>query len=1399
MFNNASSLSASNKGKIQKTFSSNANWPYDWVEFVTYESITDANFQDALNLWFSDEANATYTYGNISDWNVTGVTNMTDAFRNRVNFDDNISGWDVSNVTNMHGMFEGASSFNQPLGDWNVSSVTNMDHVFSDATVFNQPIESWDISSATKMGFMFQNATNFNQDIGQWNTSAVRGMKGMLRRASSFNQDISDWNISSVTDLHGMFWFVDSLSNVNKGLIHGSFSSNSKWTNDWRQHVVIDDSNFQTAVNLWFSNQVDANKTFGHISDWNVSAVTNMQGAFENRATFNDDIGDWDVSNITNMGEMFRGAGAFNIDISDWNTSSVSHFANLFKNANSFNQPIGIWDVSTAHNMAQTFAGASSFNQDVSDWNVSSINNMFAMFSGTANLSVANKGKIHKSFSSSTKWPYDWRQYVVINDANFQTAVNLWFSDEANAIATYGHISDWNTSAVTDMSSAFKDRTIFNENINAWDVSKVTTMHGMFRNASSFNQSLNDWNTSSVSNMAQMFWGAVVFNQSIGDWNTTAVTTMMHMFRHARAFNQDIGDWDTSNITNMGFMFTSARLFNQAIGAWDFSSVSTMEHMFREAYALSSANKGLIHESFSSNPNWSYDWRDYVLIDDSNFQTAVNLWFDNQAEANATYGHISDWNVSAVTNMSEAFKDRNTFNEDISAWDVSSVNSMARMFHGASAFNQPIGNWDISTVTSLQGMFNQASTFNQPIGDWNVSSVSLFAGMFSGADAFNQDIGDWNTSSATHMDYMFYLTKTFNQNIGGWEVSSVVKLNGMFWGAKVFDQDLSDWNITSASNLTGFFNIHSTPSGTNKGLIHESFSSNPNWNIDWQEFVALDDSNFQTAVNLWFDNQAEANATYGHISDWKVSAVTDMANTFRGRTNFNENINSWDVSSVTNMAHMFSEAITFNQPIGSWNTSSVISMARMFRKAAAFNQPIGDWNVSSVENMAAMFAESVFNQPIGEWNVSSVSDMALMFNRNSFFNQPIDNWNVSSVNSMNGMFIGSAFNQNISSWDVSSVNNLNAMFWGTPFNQPIGDWNVSSVRNMSSIFRTATKFNQDISQWNVLTDTNMTGMFYNTPSLSSINKGKIHSSFSSNSNWPYDWSAFVEDSPTQSNPVFPISDSNYTKAFPEHWGNPPQNQTRDFVPFPGGYGMGSGTIAKWIQENLDRDKMNNASVPTNPVIDKNSTTPSPSTQVYILIVETSEEKYSEKKSYSLGGEVLFNGGSSIHETGIVISQNILLKNAIRIPSKLDRNTTKFRISFSDFQPDKTYYFKAYAINSAGENRGSVKKFKTAPKNDSTSWYKDAESLPGGWKRSAWLGAFRPTEQTWIYHAELGWLYPSPMADGSLWFWNQTDGWRWTQNGVFPYFFRWRDSSWVYFQGRYKGRAIFFNYTTKSFE
>ena len=44
-----------------------------------------------------------------------------------------ISQWDVSNVTDMWSMFNDARAFNQPLNNWNVSNVTNMRWMFEDA------------------------------------------------------------------------------------------------------------------------------------------------------------------------------------------------------------------------------------------------------------------------------------------------------------------------------------------------------------------------------------------------------------------------------------------------------------------------------------------------------------------------------------------------------------------------------------------------------------------------------------------------------------------------------------------------------------------------------------------------------------------------------------------------------------------------------------------------------------------------------------------------------------------------------------------------------------------------------------------------------------------------------------------------------------------------------------------------------------------------------------------------------------------------------------------------------------------------------------------------------------------------------------------------------------------
>lgn len=45
-----------------------------------------------------------------------------------------------------------------------------------------------------------------------------------------------------------------------------------------------------------------------------------------------------------------------------------------------------------------------------------------------------------------------------------------------------------------------------------------------------------------------------------------------------------------------------------------------------------------------------------------------------------------------------------------------------------------------------------------------------------------------------------------------------------------------------------------------------------------------------------------------------------------------------------------------------------------------------------------------------------------------------------------------------------------------------------------------------------------------------------------------------------------------TKAFPAHWGKPPEIQTQDYVELPDGYGHGSSTVKHWINANLRKDR-----------------------------------------------------------------------------------------------------------------------------------------------------------------------------------------------------------------------------------
>ncbi len=50
--------------------------------------------------------------------------------------------------------------------------------------------------------------------------------------------------------------------------------------------------------------------------------------------------------------------------------------------------------------------------------------------------------------------------------------------------------------------------------------------------------------------------------------------------------------------------------------------------------------------------------------------------------------------------------------------------------------------------------------------------------------------------------------------------------------------------------------------------------------------IALDDSTIRTAVAAWLANATAAEATYGHISTWETSGVTDMSQLFCANENW---------------------------------------------------------------------------------------------------------------------------------------------------------------------------------------------------------------------------------------------------------------------------------------------------------------------------------------------------------------------------------------------------------------------------------------------------------------------------------------------------------------------------------
>ena len=342
----------------------------------------------SMNSAFTDCTNLTLNANDTP--NLSNVTEMNQMFKNTaISTNSKMSEWDVSGVKNMSSLFYEASNFNQDISRWDVSNVETMSDMLSGSTLSSRNLDRllyrWskldlkeNVTLGLPMGLEYTQITSFNTItskgwtinnaiennnpntyafITEWETTADNESITIFANPGfDYNYTIEWDDTEKNTSVTGSITHTYLYAGSHTVKIYGKFPQMLQSASTYAEKLK---KVTQWGSQIWES----MDSAFARCKDLVISATdtpdlsntSSMRSMFYDATNFDSDISSWDVSNITNMRYILSYAQAFNKDISSWDVSNVTDMGDFFKNASAFDQNLSIWDVSKVTSMTTIF------------------------------------------------------------------------------------------------------------------------------------------------------------------------------------------------------------------------------------------------------------------------------------------------------------------------------------------------------------------------------------------------------------------------------------------------------------------------------------------------------------------------------------------------------------------------------------------------------------------------------------------------------------------------------------------------------------------------------------------------------------------------------------------------------------------------------------------------------------------------------------------------------------------------------------------------------------------------------------------------------------------------------------------------------------------------------------